>query len=76
MDRGFPVSGGEDMSPPMDTEPRRVALTEAQIDVIAERVENRFYERVGRRVVEKVLWVIGVGAAALMAWLAGKGLLK
>jgi hypothetical protein len=61
---------------PPDQETRIVVLSEKQIEAIAERVENRFYARVGRRVVERVLQVIGVGAALLMAWLGAKGLLK
>lgn len=65
-----------DYTPPPDQETRIVVLSEKQIEAIAERVENRFYARVGRRVVERVLQVIGIGAALLMAWLGAKGLLK
>lgn len=54
-------------------EPRVIVLSEQQIDAIAKRVESRFYERVGRKVSEKVLWAIGVGAAVLMAWLFATG---
>jgi hypothetical protein len=57
-------------------DPRVIVLTEKQIDAIAERVEDRFYERVGKKVVDKVLMVIGLGVLALTAWLAGKGILK
>lgn len=55
------------------TDPQVIVLTDAQIDAIANRVEQRFYARVGRKVVEKVLWLIGIGSAILMAWLAGSG---
>lgn len=51
-------------------------LTDAQIDVIATRVEDRFYKRVGQKVVDKVLWALGLVFLALMAWLGGKGMLK
>ncbi len=61
---------------PLDTDnhlgPRVIILTDQQIDAIAERVEDRFYKRVGRKVVEKALWVIGIGCAALFAYLAGQ----
>jgi hypothetical protein len=57
-------------------EPRVIVLTDEQIDVIAGRVERRFYERVGKKVVEKVLWAIGLGTLALLAWLGGKGMLS
>ena len=70
------MSGGEDIHPPLDHETRIVVLSESQIDQIASRVEARFYARVGKKVVEKVLTVIGIGATVLCAWLAGKGLLK
>lgn len=59
---------------PEDHERRVVVLTEEQIDDIAGRVEARFYQRVGKKVVEKVLWAIGLGALALIVWLGGKGL--
>lgn len=59
-----------------DDRSRVIVLTDSQIDAIAEKVEQRFYARVGKRVVERVLQVIGVGAAVLMAWLGAKGLLK
>lgn len=64
-----------DLTPPPDHERHAVIvhLTDAQIEVIAERVESRFYARVGKKVVEKVLWAIGFGALALMAWLAARG---
>jgi hypothetical protein len=63
------------MSPP---------LTEEQIDEIAERaaekavtkVIDHFYAEVGKGVVRKVLWVIGVGSIALFVWLAGSGHIK
>lgn len=35
-----------------------------------------FYEGVGRAVVKKILWVVGVGALVLATWLAGKGHLQ
>lgn len=65
-----------DETPPIDNEARVIVLSDTQIDAIAERVESRFYARVGKKVVEKVLYVIGLGALALMVWLSGKGLLK
>lgn len=55
--------------------PRVIVLTEEDIDAVAERVEKRFYERVGKKVVEKVLWLLGIAAAGLALFLAGKGVL-
>lgn len=58
-----------------DNETRVIFLSDAQIDAIAQRVEDRFYKRVGRKVVEKTLWLIGIGVTVLFVWLAGKGAL-
>ena len=55
------------------SQPQVIVLSDAQIDAIAEKVEDRFYLRVGKNVVEKVLWLIGLGTAALFAWLASRG---
>lgn len=65
-----------DYTPPEDHEARIIVLSDSQIDLIAQRVEDRFYKRVGQKVVDKVLWVLGLGVLALMVWLGGKGLLK
>ncbi len=53
-----------------------IVLSDAQIDAIAGRVERRFYERVGKKVIEKVMWAVGLGTLVLLTWLAGKGMLK
>ena len=61
---------------PQDTEsstPRVIILTDAQIDAIAERVEDRMLIRIGRRVIDKVLWAIGICAVAVAVWLSSKG---
>ncbi len=62
-----------DVTPPIDHEPRVIVLSDAQIELIAQRVEDRFYKRVGQKVVDKVLWAIGLGVLALLAWLGAKG---
>lgn len=52
----------------------------AQMDEIVERVVKRvfsqMYEEVGKSVVRKALWVIGVGVMVLLTFLVGKGYLK
>lgn len=40
-------------------------------DFAAERAEARIYAAVGRSVVRKVFFVVGVGGAALAAWVNG-----
>jgi hypothetical protein len=51
-------------------------LTDEQIDAIAEKAAEKalakVYEEVGRRVVKRVLWIIGSVALALMALLSAK----
>ena len=60
---------------PQDPEkqPRVIILTDAQIDAIAERVEDRMLIRIGRRVIDKVLWAIGICTVAVAVWLSSKG---
>jgi hypothetical protein len=59
----------------MQNQPR--VLTEHDIDEIAEKAAEKalekVYTEVGKSVVKKALWVIGVGCIALFMWLAGNG---
>ena len=51
------------------------AISEEQIDLIAERAAERalakVYEQIGRSVVQKILWVAGAAALAIAAWMKG-----
>lgn len=61
---------------PQDNEHERtrvIVLSDAQIDAIAERVEERMLIRIGRRVIDKVLWALGVCVVAVAMWLSAKG---
>lgn len=53
------------------------ALSEEQIDLIADRAAERalakVYEQIGRSVVRKILWVAGAAALAIAAWMKGSG---
>jgi len=55
-------------------------LTDEQIEVIVERVTERVidnvYISVGRGVVKKAFYIIGIGVLALVTRLAGNGHLK
>ena len=55
-------------------------LTEADVELLVERVCERvmtnFYSQIGRSVVNKVFWVVGIVAVSLALWLAGAGKLK
>ncbi len=52
-------------------------LTDAQIDKVARRAVDmafqHMYEEVGKNVVRKVLWIIGVVAIGLAMWLSSRG---
>ncbi len=68
-----------DSSPPPDAEPRLVHLTESQLDDIAERAVKKVFEKiyaeVGKGVLKKLAWAIGLVTTAALLWLAGKGAL-
>jgi hypothetical protein len=52
-------------------------LSEEQMDAIAERAAKKaidlVYQEVGRSVIKKILWVVGIGTVALLTWLAKDG---
>lgn len=52
-------------------------LTDEQIDDIADRAAKRalemVYAEVGRSVLKKAAWLVGVVVVGLFIWLAGKG---
>lgn len=56
---------------------RAEMLTNAEIDKVAKRAVDmafqQMYEEVGKNVVRKVLWIIGVGAIGLAMWLSSRG---
>jgi tetrahydromethanopterin S-methyltransferase subunit G len=67
-----------DITPPEDHEP--IHLTEQQIDVIVDRVVNKVFEKIyqdiGKGVVRKLTWAVGLVVTGLLLWLAGKGWVK
>jgi hypothetical protein len=56
---------------------RRAALTDEQIELIAERAAEKALEKVyasvGKSVVHKLLWLIGAAALAAFAYFKGLG---
>lgn len=70
-----------------DQEPERrhvVSLTDEQIEAIAEKaaqkamakLTNQFYQEVGKGVVSKFIWVMGVLAVAVYVWAQKEGYIK
>ena len=57
---------------------RAEMLTNAEIDKVAKRAVDmafqQMYEEVGKSVVKRALWVIGVSSLGLMVWLSSKGM--
>lgn len=61
-----------------------INLTDAQIDEIAEKAAEKavakmtalVYQEVGKGVLNKILWVVGVSAIAIYGFLSAKGILK
>jgi hypothetical protein len=62
--------------------PTQTTLTEEQIEEIAERAAERamakltdhMYKQVGKGVVNKLFWIVGVISVGLYLWLKQKGL--
>lgn len=59
-------------------------LTEVQIEEIAERAANKavakltdhVYREVGKNVVQKFMYIVGVAAVVFFLWAQSKGLIK
>lgn len=52
------------------------ARMERIIELAVQKVFDRMYEEIGKGVVEKALYIIGIGALTLLCWFAGKGFFK
>lgn len=65
-----------------DIEGRRPfrGLSEEEVELLVGRVSQRvlenFYQEVGRSVMSKVLWVIGLVTVSLVIWLTSTGRMK
>jgi hypothetical protein len=55
-------------------------LTEAEMDIIAERAADcairKMYEQIGKSVAQKVYWFVGMAVVGMMMLLAGNGMSK
>lgn len=58
----------------------QIVLSEEQLEAIAERAAKKalqsIYADVGKSVVTKLLWVIGLAAIGIVLFLTGKGTIK
>lgn len=71
---------GEDSGWSGDERRAHLALTDDQIDAIAERAAAKvilnIQTQVGRSVLNKLLWLLGVVALGLAYWLSARGVIK
>ena len=56
-------------------EERRSKISEAELDAIAERLEQRLYENIGKGVVNRFLWIVGIITISVLTYLKSKGIL-
>jgi hypothetical protein len=63
-----------DITPPKDHE-RHLPITDAQLDHIVERAVEKVFERiyaeVGKSVLKKLAWAVGLGITAFCVWIVG-----
>lgn len=70
--------------PPFPDRRMAISLTDEEIEVIAEKAANKavakmtamVYQEVGRGVINKLLWVVGITAVGLYVFLQQKGVIK
>jgi hypothetical protein len=65
---------GSDFSPLTDAQVEKIA--EKAADKAVAKLTDRVYRDVGRNVVQKLFWIVGVVSVALFFWLQSKGLIK
>ncbi len=58
----------------------KIPLSDDQIEAIAEKAAEvafkKIYEEIGKSVVKKFFWIVGVCTLGLLMWAAGNGQLK
>ncbi len=58
-----------------NTNERREVMSEEVLDAIAARLEQRMYEQIGKGVVRRFLWVVGIISISVLTYLEHKGML-
>lgn len=56
-----------------DTE-RRSRLTDDEIEIIADRIQSKMYEHIGKNVVSKLFWITGIVTVSIGVYLKSKGI--
>lgn len=78
------MSMNTETRPPGNSSGEQAYITDEQIEMIAERaaeiavkkMADQMYRSVGKGVIEKAIWGLGVIAVGLYFFLQGKGLIK
>lgn len=52
---------------------RRTGMSDEELDIIAAKLESRMYANIGKSVVNKFFWIVGLAATAVYIYLTGKG---
>lgn len=52
----------------LNDEERRSRLTDEEIDIIASRIQNKMYEQIGKNVVAKLFWLVGIASVSVWAF--------
>jgi hypothetical protein len=62
----------------MDEPERRKngGLTDEQVEAIKQAILDSIYQEIGKSLVRKAVWAIGILITAAFAWLAGAGHIK
>lgn len=62
----------------MDKETHGITISEADFERIAElaaqKALDKVYLEVGRGVLRRLAWVVGISVVALLMWMGGKGI--
>ena len=56
-------------------EERRSKISEEELNAIAEKLEQRMYQNIGKGVVSRFLWIVGIISISVLTYLEHKGLL-
>ena len=56
-------------------EERRNKMSEEELNAIAEKLEQRMYQNIGKGVVSRFLWIVGIISISVLTYLEHKGLL-
>ena len=54
---------------------KRAKMTDEELDAIAERLEQRIYQSIGKGIVNRFLWVVGILTVSILTYLDHKDII-